>query len=1515
MPNAANDFLTAEQDALIDALFTGEGLLASAQEGKLTAPAQLANDKENRYQPFPLTDIQQGYWLGRGAGFELGSVSCYGYVEIDCVILEPERLERAVQTVAERHDMLRARILPSGQQEVLEYIPYPLVKVVDLSSLTEELREAARLHIRASMSQQVLDASQAPLFDIRLSTGPGKSARLHFGIDSLICDQASLRLILRDMVAAYQNPDQPLPAPAIGFRDYVLRLAQDKDSAESKKAENYWMGRLDTLPPAPQIPLARPFGEIQQPSFARVEAALSPSEWRSFQSNAAKASVTPSNALAAAFALTLGRWCRQEAMTLNLTLFDRQPLHPDIAEVVGDFTAVTLLEADLAGAPSFRELCSRIQDRLMQDIEHAAFSGVEVLRELSRKQGRPGEALMPVVFTSTIGLRKLEKTASDEAADGAEIPASFGKRGFTLSQTPQVALDHHLFERAGQLDINWDYCAEAFPDGLIEDMFSAYLALARELAASPHCWEKRLCATLPARQQERREAYNKAEAPFFSAEELLASGFIRQATAQPESPALIDARECLSYGEASIQAEAWAQLLESKGISPGDAVIAMLPKGWQQCVTALATSALGVSYTPVDLAVPPARLQAIEKALGAKAILALPGAGISSGLPVIELRRQTDSGPGLSLREGIKPTDIAYVIFTSGSTGTPKGVVIDHRGALNTIHDVNRRFGVGTGDRVLALSAFSFDLSVYDIFGMLAAGGALVLPDADKDRDPAHWAALMRAHAVSLWNTTPAMLQMLSAYLDYHPAEVPSGLRMAWLSGDWIPLDLVPAVRRHWPKLKIISMGGATEASIWSIYYPIEGLAPGWRSIPYGKPLGGQKMHVLDKELEASPEWVPGEIYISGLGLAKGYINDAEKTDAHFIIHPKSGEPYYRTGDMGRFHPEGYIEFLGREDQQVKINGFRVELGEIESALLQSPDVEKAVAVSLDSGGDAAAQKTLAAFVTPKVDAEPLIFLPPRHAATTLSSMWERVLKEGRAAQEQDLGRYDGEWAAGWFGCLEKLALAMINNTLNELGALPEGAAPQALPELMASAGIAPRYARLLAQWCGYLTKAGYLVRSQSGWRRLAVGPGQSELLQALEEAQALAGGNEALLQLLSFYETCALNHIQLLTGQLDPLEFVFPAGDWKVARTLYEEQPVSRCINLILARMAACAVAGYAKDGLRILELRTGVGAATASLLPALAASGLLEKLEYSLTDLSPVFLSRACERFEAYPSVSSRLLDPNKPFAPQGLEAFSQDLVIAANVLHGVADIGTTLQEIYEALSPGGLLCISEGFASHPILSASIGFLEGFTAFADEREQRNSPFLDADEWREKLAGAGFAECVVYPEEGHPLRGWGQGVIVALKPGGIGQLDEAKARELVGRYTPDYMVPARICALPRLPITSNGKVDRKALAARVSSGASALSAEHVAPQGELENMLAEIWKEGLGLEEVSATASLFTLGGDSLFAVQMNNRISDVFEVNIPLMEILRKPTVSAVAALVEKAIYEDLQATEANS
>ncbi|MEM9272243.1 MAG: amino acid adenylation domain-containing protein [Cyanobacteria bacterium P01_F01_bin.143] len=908
-----------------------------------------------RYQPFPLTDIQQAYWLGRNEAFELGNVATHGYLEIEGSQIDLERLNLAWHQVVKRHDQLRMVVLADGQQQVLEEVPNYEIEALELHSDSAEEVAQQLNQIRDRMSHDMISLDSWPLFEIRATVLPQGRTRLHLGFDATVGDAWSMFIVLREWLQLYENLEVELPRLELTFRDYVLAKENLQDTPQYLRSQQYWYDRLDTLAPAPELPLAVSPSSIIQPKFKRRTIEIDPAQWQKLQERAKQSQITPSGLLLSAFAEIIGLWSKSAKFTINLTLFNRFPLHSQVNEIVGDFTSITLLEINRE-ANSFIESSQEIQKQLWQDLDHSYIGGLEVQRELNRRKS--SWQAMPIVFTSTLGLDSLGRDVS--------LLDNLGELVYSISQTSQVWLDCQIGERNGALTVTWDGVEALFPAGMLDDMFSAFCELLERLATSNEFWHQTERSLLSETQLSQRRAVNDTEAPLSG--ETLHSLFIKQVGVCANSPAIISSERTLTYKELYDRANGLAHQLRDLGATPNSLVAIIMSKGWEQIVGVLGILISGAAYLPIDPTLPQERQQYLLEQGNVKLVVTQSDLeGDLSWLnkndySCLYVEDQDANYEPLELVQSNR--DLAYVIYTSGSTGLPKGVAIDHRGAVNTILDINQRFKVEKSDRILAISSLNFDLSVYDIFGILAVGGAIVVPTADLLKDPACWRDLIVKHNITIWNSVPAIMQMLSEYLATKP-ETSLPLRLALLSGDWLPVSLPSRISEFCPSIEVVSLGGATEASIWSICYPIQEVDPNWTSIPYGKPLANQRFYVLNELMETAPVWVPGQLYIGGVGLALCYWQDEAKTNGSFITHPVTGERLYKTGDLGRYLPNGNIEFLGRGDFQVKINGYRIELGEIEAVLQQHPEVTTTVVTAV---GEEPGSKQLAAYIVRERD-------------------------------------------------------------------------------------------------------------------------------------------------------------------------------------------------------------------------------------------------------------------------------------------------------------------------------------------------------------------------------------------------------------------------------------------------------------------------------------------------------------------------------------------------------------------
>jgi len=884
---------------------------------------------------FPLTDVQQAYWIGRSDAYALGNVGCHIYMELENKDLDVQKLTASWNQLIQRHEMMRAVILPDGNQVILDDVPDYEIKSYDLTACPPQQREETLESIRNEMSHQVFKAEEWPSFDIRISSLQ-HTKRLHVSMDYLFMDASSHLIIFHEWFALYENQHSALPELPISFRDHVLYRERLKLSPKYAQDVKYWHDRITEFPPPPPLPVQQQAVTKHRPTFIRKAATLDKELWQAVKDYGKKHQLTPSVILLAAFSDILSAWSAAQRFALNLTLFNREQWHPAINNLVGEFTQLSLLEVDYSHEEPFWKRASRIQNQMMDDLDHNTLSAVQFLRDLARKNEKFNQVLMPVVFTSTVGY------GASDTVDDSEV-FKFGEVVYSITQSPQVWLDYQVMEYEGALVYNWDSVEGIFPGSMLEDMFQAHHRLLQELAQAETQWAAPQRPMLSSDQLEQLRKYNDTD--LHLPQETMVSLFLQQAKRAPDKVCVVDAQRQLSYREVENISAAVASKLVSSGAKRGDVFGVYFKKGWRQLIATLAVMRANCAYLPIDTSVPYERLKTIAENANLKGLLVEEATSTELSIPQLMIDdigniEQSSRAAGI---DQANPDDLAYVIYTSGSTGSPKGVMIDHQGATNTILDINQRFNVDEKDCAIAISALGFDLSVYDFFGMLAAGGKIVIPEPLKSLDPAEWNRLVRQHKVTVWNTVPALMDMYREYMDINNVEAESPLRLILLSGDWIPVELPEQIGKQHPCAQVVSLGGATEASIWSIHYPVQKVDANWPSIPYGVPLANQKIYVLDSEYRQCPIWVPGELYIGGKGLALGYLNNSEETAKRFITNPRTGERIYRTGDMGRFLPDGYIEFLGRNDFQVKINGHRIELEEIERVIDSFPSVARSI--------------------------------------------------------------------------------------------------------------------------------------------------------------------------------------------------------------------------------------------------------------------------------------------------------------------------------------------------------------------------------------------------------------------------------------------------------------------------------------------------------------------------------------------------------------------------------------------
>ena len=879
-----------------------------AKENSIMEINKCSSIENNNEEEFDLTEVQSAYFMGRKDIFDIGNISTHAYVEIETE-LDIDKLNKAFNKVIRKHDMLRAIINEKGKQKILSNVPEYVIECevnTDVNSRVLELRD--------KMSHRIFDTAAWPLFEIKALELEDNKKLLLLDFDMLIADAASLQIILNDWIDFYNDDTLEVKKFDYTFKNYISDYKALKKSDLYKRDKKYWLDKLEEFPSAPVLPMLKQADELEDVHFNRVEFELSNKEWKSIKEVAKENSLTASSLICAIYCEVLAQYSNKNRFALNLATFNRYPFNKDVEHLVGDFTSVVLLDVDLKQGDSLISHGMTIQKTLMEALDHRHYEGVEFLREYANARKLGTSASMPIVFTSMI---------YGEENDCYNL---LGERKYGISQTSQVYIDCQVTNAAGGLSVLWDYVEDLFDEDIINEMFNTMKFMLTQISRK----EVINLSSIKLKNSEIYNIYNNTKENI--QETTLIDLFNKQAALNPEEIAVKHNGESIKYKELNEKSNKVAKYLIENGIKRGDYVAVDAKRCIDTIINVIAILKVGGSYIPVDPSYPDDRKKYILENSNAKYFLESD----------IYTKADIEKYSPNDIETVSEPDDTAYVIYTSGSTGKPKGVEISNKSAVNTIVDINNKNNVSKEDNIIAISSMCFDLSVYDIFGSLISGATLVL--IDDQRDIKDICDVLIKEKITIWNSVPSIMELCVTKMD--EINVKCNLRTVLLSGDWIPLNLFEKIKKHTSdNVEVISLGGATEGTIWSIYYPIKEVKDSWTSIPYGYPLANQEFYVLNDNRELCPLGVEGELYIGGKGVAKGYLNNEELTNNAFIEDEVLGR-IYKTGDYGAMHKEDgkyVIEFRGRKDFQVKIRGFRIELGEIEKVILTDKNVKSVV--------------------------------------------------------------------------------------------------------------------------------------------------------------------------------------------------------------------------------------------------------------------------------------------------------------------------------------------------------------------------------------------------------------------------------------------------------------------------------------------------------------------------------------------------------------------------------------------
>lgn len=852
-----------------------------------------------------LNPMQQSYLRGREAKYGLFSKACFVY-EYDPAEVPRTRLVEAIQRLPQLHPLLGAAL--DGETLVLG---------AGRLDIQEAPLWADGIEAQAEALFQQFTWSEQRLTQVTLVTG--SHAYVVLCINGILADGLSHDRILETLERCCEGePLEPVECSQ-AFLDYMETLRSEQHTPEQEQALEETMRRF---PPAAELAIAEEFYTPESLETGVRRQPIAAPLWQAFQQKAAGQGVTAFPVLLTLVGKAIGQYTDRSKVVLNVPRTARMVPVDGIFQAVGMYSDFSLVPVDAAESDLFTQ-AKTLSISLMEQQFQSQISGLDRLK--AWKKGDP-RAAAPFVCTSLV--------------DGAYDSRLFTRR-LVRTQTAQVWLELLLLPCGDTVTLEAAYQPDVLPAAVVEQILHAVVTdmerLVYPITPAPEPAVNPCLPSLPDLLKQRFSTYRN-------------------------HPFLLWSKGQLTYGETDALASQLCQRLREAGLKTGDRVGILLPKSPLQAIASLAATKAGVAFLPLDLEYPAEMLSAIARRAELSLVVTEPALTervASCGVPCLTVEEGwLDAGPPqATVFQGYQwqPEDVLVIINTSGTTDEPKSAAIPSAGVVNCLLESQKRFSLTDTDRCIAITNYCHDMALFDLYGMIACGGSVVYPDGDKGKEPAHWAALMERYQVTFWNSVPAFMEMLAAE-ETNLTKALTSLRTVVMGGDFLPVSLVKQLKTEKPTLRVHSVGGPTETTIWNISHEITADDLGLDVIPYGNPFPNTTYFIRNAAGQPAPMGVIGEMCVAGVGVSAGYLGMPEKTQQAF---PQwNHRRVYRTGDFGYFRANGDLMILGRRDGQVKINGKRIELPGIEAVLRAQPGTNQVVVVK------SAQNKKLTAFYT-----------------------------------------------------------------------------------------------------------------------------------------------------------------------------------------------------------------------------------------------------------------------------------------------------------------------------------------------------------------------------------------------------------------------------------------------------------------------------------------------------------------------------------------------------------------------
>jgi len=886
---------------------------------------------------------QQRMWVLWQLDPQSGAYNLPGAVRLKGT-LDQAALQQAFTHLLERHQSL-ACVFQQQADERLRQVHRPAathIQRLDLRELSQADRETRVQAEVEAESLRPFDLQHGPLLRIRLLQLDEEEHVLLLTLHHIVSDGWSMNVLIDEFSRCYDAcaaGGQPqLPALPIQYADYALWQRRWLEAGELQRQLAYWQATLGDEQPVLELPLDRP--RPATPSFhgSRLELEVDAALAQQLRAFAARHNLTLFMVLLGAFGLLLQRYTGQSDLRIGSPVANRN--RAEVEGLIGLFVNTQVLRLQPQTQGDALAYLQAVRQTVLGAQAHQDLPFERLVDALKVERNLSHAPLFQVMYNHQ---PKVADLAAVTLASGLELSALEWR-----SRTTQFDLSLDTYEQGGVLHAAFTYAVDLFAAATVERMAGHWLTLLRELVADP----ARALWQLPMLDQPTRRLVLQdwnATATDYPVQACVHQLFEAQAQRTPHAPALLFEGSTLSYGELDAQANRLAQYLRAQGVVSDSLVGVAAQRSIEMVVALLAVLKAGGAYVPLDPEYPEERLAYMIEDSGIRLLLTqqallgslpLPAGVRCVALDTLKLDDMPCSTPGVT----VTPTQLAYVIYTSGSTGRPKGAGNSHQALTNRLFWMQQAYGLDASDTVLQKTPFSFDVSVWEFFWPLMTGARLAVAAPGEHRDPQRLIATIERDQVTTLHFVPSMLQ---AFIHEPGVQACNTLSRIICSGEALPVDAQRQVFARLPTASLYNLYGPTEAAIDVTHWTC--VEEGKDSVPIGTPIANIRTYVLDAGLEPVAPGVSGELYLGGVGLARGYHRRPGLTAERFVADPfVAGERLYRTGDRVRQRADGVIEYLGRFDHQVKIRGLRIELGEIEARLAEHEVVRECVVLALD---------------------------------------------------------------------------------------------------------------------------------------------------------------------------------------------------------------------------------------------------------------------------------------------------------------------------------------------------------------------------------------------------------------------------------------------------------------------------------------------------------------------------------------------------------------------------------------